>query len=369
MLRGLHLRLGLLGWRHCGGGCCCWDCCWASPVAMAAPPLLLSGWCCRDALLLEREVACERECWLCPWLWLSDEEGLAVPGLLWDFSIVGTCVSKTTRFTKLPNKPAANSQALRLKSFGKSVMIFRLIWCHFFPLISKPSTSLYSIGKIEESQGGWDTWRHGNQENGPRGSEKHQAEVKMGAGETDDDRKQTPEGKIYRFLPLAGSGKIPWLRLLVTDDLGESWFSCTEAVVFGEECCDDGLEELCRPWPEWERLWWSPSLCSLRGSHRGMLSSWAVSERLMRTWEQREDKLSKNSIEKCWNKTKRRLPLQGNRWKSPCRSPRRSPPESSSSAATHKKLNTIKTGCSSNFQKAFKNVKIMGDPYSKGKKI
>jgi len=107
MLHGLYLRLGLLGWRRCG--CCCCDCCWASPVAMAAPPLLpllLSWWCCREALLLEREVPCERECWLCPWLWLwpSDGEGFDVPGLLWDFSIVGTCVSKTTRFTKLPKK-------------------------------------------------------------------------------------------------------------------------------------------------------------------------------------------------------------------------------------------------------------------------
>lgn len=109
MLRRLYLRLGLLGWRRCGG-CCC-DCCWASPVATAAPPLLplrLSWWCCRAALLLEREAPCERECWLCPWLWLwlwpSDGEGFDVPGLLWDFSIEGTCVSKTTRFTKLPKK-------------------------------------------------------------------------------------------------------------------------------------------------------------------------------------------------------------------------------------------------------------------------
>lgn len=105
MLRGLYLRLGLLGWRRC-----C-DCCGASPAAMAVPlplPAPLSWWCCRAALLLEREEPCERECWLCPWLWLwlwpSDGEGFDVPGLLWDFSIVGTCVSKTTRFTKLPKK-------------------------------------------------------------------------------------------------------------------------------------------------------------------------------------------------------------------------------------------------------------------------
>lgn len=95
MLRGLYLRLGLLGWRRCGG--CC-DCCWASAVAMAAPPLLLplllllSCWCCRaaavPALLPEREAPCERECWPCPRLWPwprpwpSDGEGFDVPGLL-----------------------------------------------------------------------------------------------------------------------------------------------------------------------------------------------------------------------------------------------------------------------------------------------
>lgn len=104
MLRGLYLRLGLLGGRRCGD--CCWcNCCGASPVVMAEPlplPAPPSWWCCRAALLLEREAPCERECcWPCPWLWPSDGEGFDVPGLLWDFSIVGTCVSKTTRFTKL----------------------------------------------------------------------------------------------------------------------------------------------------------------------------------------------------------------------------------------------------------------------------
>lgn len=119
MLRRLYLRLGLLGWRRCGGGCCC-DCCGASPVAMAAPPplpVLLSWWCCRAALLLERETPCERECWLCPWLWLwlwpSDGEGFDVPGLLWDFSLVGTCVSKTTRLTELTKKAILNFRELR----------------------------------------------------------------------------------------------------------------------------------------------------------------------------------------------------------------------------------------------------------------
>lgn len=34
------------------------------------------------------------------------------------------------------------------------------------------------------------------------------------------DDKQVRE--LHRVLPLAGSGKIPWLRLLMTDDFGES---------------------------------------------------------------------------------------------------------------------------------------------------
>lgn len=80
-------------------------------------------------------------------------------------------------------------------------------------------------------------------------------------------------------LPLAGSGKIPWLLLLMTDDLGESWTSWEEPAVLGEECCEEGLEELWRPLARW----WSPSLCSFRGSHRGTLSSWAVLDRSTRT--------------------------------------------------------------------------------------
>lgn len=34
--------------------------------------------------------------------------------------------------------------------------------------------------------------------------------------------KVKPVRGFHRVLPLAGSGKIPWLRLLMTDDLGES---------------------------------------------------------------------------------------------------------------------------------------------------
>lgn len=102
----------------------------------------------------------------------------------------------------------------------------------------------------------------------------------------DDGNKVKQVMGIHRVLPLAGSGKIPWLRLLMTDDLGESWLSWEELVVLGEECCEVGLEELCRLWPEWDRLWWSPSLCSFRGSHLGMLSNWAVLDRSMSTWKQ-----------------------------------------------------------------------------------
>lgn len=61
---------------------------------------------------------------------------------------------------------------------------------------------------------------------------------------TGSARREEREGESRRQvgdLPFAGSGKIPWLRLLMTDDLGESWPpSWMEeeelAVVLGEEC-------------------------------------------------------------------------------------------------------------------------------------
>lgn len=61
---------------------------------------------------------------------------------------------------------------------------------------------------------------------------------------TGSARPENKEGVGRRrvgVLPFAGSGKIPWLRLLMTDDLGESWLpSWMEeeelAVVLGEEC-------------------------------------------------------------------------------------------------------------------------------------
>lgn len=161
MRRGLYLRLGLLGGRRCGGGCCC-NCCWVWPLAITADPLLpvlLSWWCCLAALLLEREATCERECWLCPWLglwlWPSDEEGFDVPGLLWDFSIVVTCVSKTTRFTKLPKTLFFTWQNWRgcdllNGTCGGPVNLWtfllnlRLRWCYFANVgrHSKPSTAM-----------------------------------------------------------------------------------------------------------------------------------------------------------------------------------------------------------------------------------
>lgn len=91
-------------------------------------------------------------------------------------------------------------------------------------------------------------------------------------------------GMRLAVLPLAGSGKIPWLRLLMTEDLGESSLLWPE--VFGEcwvPCPPWGLGECWRPCPEWERRWCSPSLCSFRGSQRGTLSSWAVLDRSIST--------------------------------------------------------------------------------------
>ncbi len=46
------------------------------------------------------------------------------------------------------------------------------------------------------------------------------AEDRRLLGDDGDKVKQMRE--FHCVLPLAGSGKIPWLRLLMTDDLGES---------------------------------------------------------------------------------------------------------------------------------------------------
>lgn len=54
------------------------------------------------------------------------------------------------------------------------------------------------------------------------------------------------------FLPFDGSGKIPWLLLLMTDGLGGCWLLC----------------------PEWGFPWSMLSLCSFKAYHRGVLSSW-----------------------------------------------------------------------------------------------
>lgn len=68
-----------------------------------------------------------------------------------------------------------------------------------------------------------------------------------------DKRKRWSGRRQGGVLPLAGSGKIPWLRLLMTDDLGESWPpSLAEeeelAAALGEECCEAGLAVPWRPW-------------------------------------------------------------------------------------------------------------------------
>lgn len=96
MLWRFYLRR-LLGWRRG-----CW------PAASA---------------VVEASSRCARAVPLLPWAreppwgraWPSERDGFDVPGLLWDFSIVGTCVSKTIR-TKLPQGPI-HSLLLPIYSF------------------------------------------------------------------------------------------------------------------------------------------------------------------------------------------------------------------------------------------------------------
>lgn len=135
-------------------------------------------------------------------------------------------------------------------------------------------------------------------------------------------------------LPLAGSGKMPWLRLLMTEDLGESWLLCPD--VLGE-CPLETLAECWRPWPECERRWCSPSHCSFSGSQRGTLSSWAVLDRSISTYS-----MQQNLITWCWDelvwmcdcvyKMSDFPPLLRSHWRSTCHSPIHWPLMSSSSA-------------------------------------
>lgn len=103
-------------------------------------------------------------------------------------------------------------------------------------------------------------------------------------------------------LPLPGSGKIPWLLLLITEFFGES----SPCPCAGPSPCPcpgpiPGTDMYpwpspwpC-PWPEPEpggpwAAWWALlcsmlSLCSLRGSQRGVLSNWAVFDKSIKTWE------------------------------------------------------------------------------------
>ncbi len=95
-------------------------------------------------------------------------------------------------------------------------------------------------------------------------------------------------------LPLSGSGKMPWLRLLMTEVLGDFWFpSCPPWPP--EPPSPPGPPWLPGPpWPPsppeplgpcggWVLPWWILSLCSFRRCQRGVLSSWAVFERSMST--------------------------------------------------------------------------------------
>lgn len=67
------------------------------------------------------------------------------------------------------------------------------------------------------------------------------------------------------LLPLDGSGKIPWLLLLMTDGLGGCWL----------------------PWLEWDLPWSRLSVCSLREYHLGVLSRWAVLDKSISTWKKK----------------------------------------------------------------------------------
>lgn len=65
------------------------------------------------------------------------------------------------------------------------------------------------------------------------------------------------------FLPLDGSGKIPWLLLLMTDGFGDCWLL----------------------WLEWDLPWSMLSVCSLSGYHLGVLSRWDVLDKSISTWK------------------------------------------------------------------------------------
>lgn len=76
---------------------------------------------------------------------------------------------------------------------------------------------------------------------------------------------QTDKSFFYlkHLLPLDGSGKMPWLLLLMTDGFGDCWLL--------------GLE--------WDLPWSILSVCSLRGYHLGVLSRWDVLDKSINTWK------------------------------------------------------------------------------------
>ena len=103
--------------------------------------------------------------------------------------------------------------------------------------------------------------------------------------------------------PLAGSGKIPWLLLLITEFLGESWPPSPCPCPWwpwviprsGPPIIIPGPRDICpMAWPDpapdpggsWP-VWWCCwtlfcsmlSLCSIRANQRGVLSSWVVFDR------------------------------------------------------------------------------------------
>lgn len=72
---------------------------------------------------------------------------------------------------------------------------------------------------------------------------------------------QTTTFYLKCLLPLDGSGKTPWLLLLMTEGFGDCWLL----------------------WLAWDLPWSMLSVCSFSGYHRGVLSRWDVLDRSINT--------------------------------------------------------------------------------------
>lgn len=80
---------------------------------------------------------------------------------------------------------------------------------------------------------------------------------------TDWTNRKTTVLYMKYLLPLDGSGKIPWLLLLITEGFGDCWLF----------------------WLEWDLPCSMLSVCSFSGYHRGVLSRWDVLDKSINTWE------------------------------------------------------------------------------------